>query len=213
VKLAKYLTAILIGIAVGTGVRAQMNASFAVFDFEAVPSGVDLVVGIQPDAARALSGSFEGTSSTFQRIEGSEDVLVAYIQSSVSLSQHGEQCSWNPELESLAADVITLHADGVTFRGHVICPSADQPIVIQTDLFQGMLTGHRNLVRMKMGDGAFRVIDELNASHDQTSVDPKWLSVTTSAEGASVDRIDFTWIILGLVFAVAIGLGLRRAFR
>ncbi len=212
-KCTKYLIAILLGIAVGIGARAQTNASFAVFDFEVVPSGVDLVVGIQPDAARALSGSFEGASSTFQRIEGSEDVLVAYIQSSVSLSQHGEQCSWSPELESLAADVITLHADGVTFRGHVICPSVDQPIVIQTDLFQGMFTGHRNLVRVKMDDGSFRMLDELDASHDQTSVDSTWLSATTSAEAKSVNRIDFTWIVFGLIFVVAIGLGLRHAFR
>lgn len=212
-KLAKYLVAILLGIAVGTGVRAQMNASFAVFDFEVVPSGVDLVVGIQPEAARALSGSSESTSSTFQRIEGSEDILIAYIQSSVFISQQGERCSWSPKLESLATDVITLHADGVTFRGHVICPSADQPIVIQTDLFQGMFTEHRNLVRVKTGDETFHVIDELDASHDRTFIDSTWLSATTSAEAESADRIDFTWIIFGLIFVVAIGLGLRRALR
>lgn len=212
-KLAKYLIAILLGIAVGIGVRAQTNASFAVFDFEPVPSGVDLVVGIQPSAALALSGSFENTSSTFQRIEESEDSIVAYVQSSVSLSQRGAQCSWSPELEPIATDAMTLHADGVTFRGHVLCPSADQPIVIQTDLFQGMFTGHQNIVRIKTGDGIFRVIDELDASHDHASVDPKRSSVTSSGKEAPGDRIAVTGIILGLVFAVAIGLGLRRAFR
>lgn len=212
-KFVKYLTVILLGIALGAGVRAQLSASFAVFDFEVAPSGVDMVVGISPDAARALSGSFAGASSTFQRIEGSEDVLIAYVQSSVFLSQHGDPCSWDPELETLATDIVTLHADGVSFRGRVQCPNEDQPIVIRTDLFQGMFTGHRNLVRIKMDDGAFRVIDELSASHDQTSVDLKWLSATASDEGASEDRMHVTWIVLGLVLASAIGLGLRRAFR
>jgi len=214
VKLAKYLIGIVCGLSFGLHVQAQAIPSFAVFDIEAASEGFDLVVGIQPLAAQALAGSFVSSSSTIQRIEANAEMIAAYIQSSVSLKQQGDRCSWDPKPETVAQDTITLHAEGVTVRGRVHCADAHRSIALQTDLFQGMFAEHRNIVRMKTADGSYRVIDQLDASHDRTVLDPNLAyasSSDVSTDGS--DRLDVAWILFAIVISSACVFGAHHLWR
>lgn len=213
-KLAKYLVGIFCGLSFGLCVQAQATPSFAVFDIEAAPEGFDLVVGIQPLAAQALAGSFASSSSTIQRIEANAEMIAAYIQSSVSLKQQGDRCSWDPKPEAVAQDALTLHAEGVTVRGRVHCTDAHRPIALQTDLFQGMFAEHRNIVRIKTMDGSYRVIDQLDASHDRAVLDPN-LAYASSSDATmdSSDSLDVAWIVFAIVLSSVCVFGAHHFWR
>jgi hypothetical protein len=212
VKYVAWFIGICAGVSITLPALAQKPASFAVFDIEVVPDGVDLVVGIQPDAALALSGwQASNEDADISWLEGHADMLAAYIRSAVTLMQNGEPCTWEPRQEPLATDIVSLHADGVTFRGRVVCPDINQPFSLQTDLFEGMLSEHTNIVRLKVEDGYFRTLDELDASHDEAFITLSSMR-TPSSDGAKFfAHGDLGVIVLGTILTTAIILGFRRA--
>jgi hypothetical protein len=126
--------------------------SYAVFDFEPSPDGIELVVAIQPERAAEIAGwPGHDVNAMLHEIRAHAGMIAAYAESRVELGQGEGRCAWSASPDPVGETLLEAQADGIAVRGLVVCPRADEPFTLKTDLFTE-IPGHVNEVRYRNGE-------------------------------------------------------------
>jgi hypothetical protein len=146
------------------------QASYAVFDFEPGPVGMELVVAIQPERAAEIAGwSGDDANVMLREIRANTGMIAAYVESRVELHQGEERCAWSASPDPVGETLLEAQADGIAARGLVVCPLAHEPFTLETDLF-AEIPGHVNEVRYRNGE-EFVTLARLDRNAPSANVD------------------------------------------
>jgi hypothetical protein len=172
-------------LAIMLPVRAQ-QASYAMFDFEDTGDGIELVVAIQPERAVQIIGGEVGYEDMLQTVRDGAELLAAYAESHVELSQGKDACAWSARPDAVPETLLDAQAEGITLRGLVRCPRPQDAFSLSTDLFVES-PGHQNIVRYRDGD-AFYAFATLDYEAQRTTVDLREVFETTIRQTEDVVR-------------------------
>ena len=210
----RFLIAFIAVITTSQPVIAQM-ASYAMFDFEDTGDGIELVVAIQPERAVGIAGGTGEYPTMLQEIRDKIELLAAYVESHVSISQGGADCAWQATPDPIGETLLDAQAEGITFRGRVGCPAEHQPFTLETDLFTDA-PGHVNEVRYAK-DGSYVGFARLDRENQRVDVDLRETFEQTYRESEGAQRTSFIAdIVIGaiiLTLIVSLVLFVRKKIR
>ncbi|MBD3251726.1 hypothetical protein GF380_04720 [Candidatus Uhrbacteria bacterium] len=178
--------------------------AYSVFDFEQTDDGIELVVGLQPELALTVLGLGHTALTTLEPFDQKMELIGAYVESNVRLTQQGERCVWQTTTDPLRDSLIEQQAEGITVRGLIRCPHSEQPFDIQTDLFVDAHANQKNLLRYRDGE-QFVAFAELDRFQDSATVD---LRETFTETRRSHPEYRVRQIVLNGLIALTLVLGL-----
>lgn len=145
------------------------QASYAMFDFEETEDGIVLVVATQPETVLDVVLGKAETEDPLGTIAEKGEMLAAYIERHVWISQDGEACEWTPSMDPIPPTPLDADAEGITVRAHVSCEEPHEPFTLRTDLYVEQMA-HQNIVRYRKGD-QFYTFAALDRKTQETTVD------------------------------------------
>jgi hypothetical protein len=181
------------------------QASFSMFDFEQGENGIVLVVAMQPERAIEVIGGSGEYRSMLKEIREKTEMLAAYVESHVEITQGSDECSWIATPDIVGETLLDAQAEGITVRGFVECPKTQDPFTLRTDLFVES-PGHQNYIRYREGD-VFIAFATLDRNKQRTDVDLREIFSETirETEGAVRDAKRVNTIIAAIIIAGIFG--------